>query len=358
MKKKRQSLHWVGKKNIQLKETNVPKLKNGEILLKVESCAICGSDVKIFFHGNKRVNPGQIIGHEIAGTVIETKGKNLHKFKVGDRLAVGADVPCGKKICKYCNSEQANCCDKNYAIGHQFEGGFTDYMILNKLTLNFGPVVKFKKNISFDEAAIAEPLACCINGFETVNYNKKKEVILILGAGPIGFLLASLGKYYNKNSKIILADYTVTRLNFAKKKIKNLITINLKKEELIKKILQITNNNLCDYIFTANNSIRSQIDAIKVVAKKGVINFFGGLPHNSKDTLKIDSNIIHYKEAIITGSHGSTPSQHKKAIELISKKKINVKPLITHIYSLKNIKLGYKKAISGNAMKVVIKPHV
>ena len=352
---KRLSLHWIAKKKIELRNTNIPKINKYQILLKVESCAICGSDIKIFHNGNKRVKCGQIIGHEIAGKIIDI-GPKVKNFKLGDKVSIGADTSCGKNSCRYCMSGSENCCVTNYAIGHQFEGGFTQYMKINQLVAKYGPISKFSKNISYDEASLAEPLACCINGFEKIGL-KKKGVLLILGAGPIGYLLASLGKLYECKN-IILADYSELRLNFAKRNLKRIITINLKKKNLFKLIKKITMNKFCDYIFTANNSIESQKISMSVVGRSGKINFFGGIPGNACRNLSIDPNIIHYKEIVLTGSHGSTALQHKKALKLIINQKINVKPLITDRYKLADIKKAYIKAMSGNAMKIIIKPHV
>jgi len=354
MKNKRLSVHWISKKNIKLKKTNLPHIKDKELLLKVESCAICGSDLKIFFNGNKRVKSGQIIGHEISGSIVKI-GKKVKNFNLGQRLAVGADVGCGRSNCEYCKSGSINSCDLNYAIGHQFEGGFNQYMKINETTLSNGPLTKIPKHISFDEAALSEPLACCLNGYEKSNVQKNK-VTLIIGAGPIGYLLCALGKLY-KSKLIILADYSLSRLRFAKKNLKNISIINLNRKNLINEVKRLTKNKLCDYIFTACNSIEAQQQSIQLVSKSGVINFFGGLSNNKKKKLELDSNLIHYKEASITGSHGSTPIQHRHAMKLISRKQIDVKPLITDLFSIKNIHLAYNRAASGKGMKVVIKPN-
>lgn len=354
MRTKRLSAHWISKKNIRLKKTNLPRVKDKELILKVESCAICGSDLKIYFNGNKRVKSGQIIGHEISGSIVKI-GKKVKNFNLGQRLAVGADVGCGRINCEYCKRGSVNSCDLNYAIGHQFEGGFNQFMKINKTTLLNGPLTKIPKHISFDEAALSEPLACCLNGYEKSNVQRNK-IILIIGAGPIGYLLSALGKLY-KSKLIILADYSLSRLRFAKKNLKNISLINLKKKDLVKEVRRLTKNKLCDYIFTACNSIEAQQQSIDLVSKNGVINFFGGLSNNNKKKLELDSNLIHYKEASITGSHGSTPTQNKYAVKLISRKLIDVKPLITDLFSIKDIHLAYNKAISGKGMKVVIKPN-
>lgn len=347
----RKSIIWESPENISLSTSKIPELGSEDILLKVESCAICGSDLRIFKHGNPRVDSGQIIGHEISG-LIEKIGPKVTKFKVGDRVAVGADVPCGE--CIYCKSDRANCCDINYAIGHQFEGGFSQYMVLNSLTVNLGPVSKIADNVDYNLGALAEPLACCINGFERALV-KNNSNIVIFGAGPIGLMLAMLAQ--NSEAKnIIIIDPQNNRLTTAKKIIPNIHTINPEAEDSVKRVKEITDNFGGDFIFTACPSIKSHELAIEMVAKRGVINLFGGLPKDAPQ-LSFYSNLIHYKEAYITGSHGSTPKQHATAVELINSGKIDLGILITHEYNIDNIKEAYAMAASGSAIKVIIKPN-
>ena len=348
---KRKCVIWQDYNKISVVNRDIPEIKDNEILLKVESCAICGSDLRIFKYGNSRVQSGQIIGHEISG-IITQAGSKVNKFQVNDRVSVGADVPCGN--CIYCKSGKPNCCDINYAIGHQFEGGFAQYMILNELTVNLGPVHKISDNINYNEASLAEPLACCINGFERA-FVKENSNIVIFGAGPIGIMLAMLANSISSKN-IIIIDPQDNRLEIAKKIINNIHIINPEKENSIKKLYQITDDFGADFIFTACPSIDAQKEAIEMVAKRGVINLFGGLPKDSS-RLSFYSNLIHYKEAYITGSHGSTPKQHKKAVELIESGKIDVSSLITHEYSIDNIEEAYKTAASGKAVKVIIKPN-
>ncbi len=343
---------WDSPGNLILKESEIPSLKNGEVLLKVEACAICGSDLRILKHGNPRVASGQIVGHEISGTICKVAGSNS-AWKVGDRVAVGADVPCGN--CVYCNSGKPNCCDTNFAIGHQFEGGFTDYMVLNQLTLEQGPVRILANTTDFDSAALAEPLACCINGYER-GFMASIQSVVIFGAGPIGMMLGMLAKSY-KASNIILIDPNEMRLRKAIEIGAAVQTLNPATCDVVESVMALTGGRGGDMIFTACPVVEVHEQAIKMVAKRGVVNLFGGLPASSRN-VALQSNLIHYREAYITGSHGSTPSQHAKAVELIESGEIPVDRLITHRMSLEDINNAYKVASSGEGIKVIIKPQI
>ena len=167
--------------------------QNYAVKIKVDSCAICGSDIRIFNHGNKRIKYPAIIGHEVSGTVVDSKNKD---YLIGDKISLGADIPCGE--CKECKNNKPNLCKKNLAIGYQLKGGFAEYMDLNERIFNHGPVVKIDK-LDLELACLGEPLACSINGIEKVHM-KKRGKVLIFGAGPIGIMLGFLAKnIYNSD---------------------------------------------------------------------------------------------------------------------------------------------------------------
>ncbi|MCL5410777.1 MAG: alcohol dehydrogenase catalytic domain-containing protein [Patescibacteria group bacterium] len=351
MTKKRKSAFLIGPQKVELREHDMPDITPGSLLVKVYACAICGSDIRIINHGNPRINYPQIIGHEIAGEVVGV-GKGVKDFKVGDTIALGADVPCGK--CDQCKKGMANCCDTNYAIGYQFEGGFSEYILLDPLVVNGGPIHKYKK-IDHKIAALAEPLACCINGYERGLMDERKNcTIVIFGAGPIGLLLSLLAPTY-KAKQVIMIDPNESRLQRAKNEFGVKEVINPTIVNPVEAVMTLTNGRGADMVFTACAVQETHEQAIAMLAKRGVVNLFGGLPKTSPP-ITFYSNDIHYKEAYITGSHGSTPQQHKKALEQLESGRIDLSKLITHLYSLSDIEEALEMASSGDALKVIICP--
>ena len=339
-------------KNITLENKELKSLPHGSVRLRVESCAVCGSDQRIFNHGNNRIIEPRILGHEISGEIVEIES-NVSKFKVGDKVSVGADIPC--EGCKFCDRGQPNCCDTNLAIGYQFDGGFAEYITLDKLVVEKGPVQKFSNNLDYDLACLAEPLACCINGYE-VGLAKKEQKIVIFGAGPIGIMLGLLGQY-NNCSDLIIIEPSEFRRNFVKKLFPMAFVINPLDGDVEEKIIDRTSGNGADLLFTACPIVETHKQAINLVAKKGVVNLFGGLPKTS-GPIEFLSNAIHYKEAYITGSHGSTPEQHKKALQLIDERLINLTDLITSHVQLENIDTVFTKDHIESNIKTIIKPNL
>jgi L-iditol 2-dehydrogenase len=339
----------TGLKKLEIKNISIPKIEPGTVLLKINSCSVCGSDVRIFDTGNSRVTYPAIIGHEVSGEVVEV-GDGVTRLKLGDKIALGADVPCGN--CKWCLTGDCNCCDKNYALGYQFFGGYAQYCLLHPLIVKYGALAQIPNNFSMEEAALAEPLACCINGMQRVQFSAGKSV-LVIGAGPIGILLAQLARVFG-SPQIILADISEERLRYSNIANPDHI-INSSKADLVDTVKNLTNGIGVDVVFTACAVGAVHEVSFNVVAKRGWINFFGGLPV-SAGPISILSNQIHYKEICVTGSHGSTPSQFDMAMKLISSGRIKVSSLITHRFKLSELENAFSAVRDRKGLKVVVKP--
>lgn len=344
---------------IVVKEVPDPEIEDGGMLVRVKACAVCGSDLRIYHYGNSRVKPPQVIGHEIAGDVVkvgppqstgEVFNRDVKEFKVGDRVAIGADVPCGE--CNFCRQGMGNNCKINYAIGYQFPGGFAEYIPLNAITVRYGPVHKIPGDLSYEEASLAEPLACGINGLEMAKV-KLGDVVVIIGAGPLGCMLVGLARTMGAR-KIILAQRSKKRFEMAKIA-KADVMVSTTEENLVDRVMAETDGCGADAVIVACASPDAQEEAVLIVGNHGRINYFGGLPKGTRK-INIDSNIIHYKEAFILGSHGSVPRHHRTALDLIANGKINVKDYISFRFSLDKIHDAFNAAENRDGMKVIVNP--
>jgi L-iditol 2-dehydrogenase len=345
---------WYGPNDLRLENKPIPKVLPGTVLVKVKSCAICGSDLRIMGDGNPRINAPHILGHEISGEIVEL-GSDVINYTIGDRISTGADVPCGN--CDHCRAGRPNCCDINFAIGYQFDGGFAEYILLNSLVVKYGPMKKFSESLLWDYAALAEPLACCINGYERALYTKAMGgSIVIFGAGPIGLMLLMLGKNYYNADQIIIIEPSKIRREIASKLGANFVIDPIKLDP-VNLVMDLTKQQGANLIFTACPVVETHSQAIQMVAKRGVVNLFGGV---AKTDLPITllSNFIHYREAYITGSHGSTPTQHSLALDLIDNGIIDVSEIVSNNVPLSQIHDGFSIAASGKSGKVIINPEM
>jgi len=333
-----------------VEEVPTPKIDENSILVKVKACAVCGSDIRIFHHGNSRVQPPQIIGHEIAGEVVEV-GKNVTKFKVGDRVAIGADVPCGE--CIFCEAGIGNNCQINYALGYQFAGGFAEYILLNRIVVNYGPIHKIPDHVSYDEAALAEPLGCVLNGLELSNI-KLGDNVAIIGTGPIGCMIVEVARRMGA-SKIIVLDISRQRLDMAKNFGGADVYVCSSEEDGVQRVLEETGGLGADVVISANPSPEAQVDALNMAKNRARVNFFGGIP-KTKTPVSIDTNLIHYKELFVHGAHGSMPIHHQKAVNLIAAGTIKISNYISHRFKLDDILQAFAVAESREGMRVIINP--
>ena len=325
-----------------------PEIDANEALVKVRACAICGSDIRILHHGNNRVIPPQILGHEAAGEVVAV-GANVTCVKVGDRVALGADVPCGE--CAFCEDGMGTNCQINYAMGYQFAGSFAEYVLLNRIVLNHGPVHVIPDGVSYAEAALAEPLACVLNALERTPVQLGDDVVII-GAGPIGCMMIPVAKLMGAR-KVIVVQRSTGRLEVARRFGADVVICS-SQEDAIARVKQETGNLGAHLVVTANPSPSSHADALAMARNRGRVNLFGGLPAGSEATL--DTNQIHYKELLVSGAHGSLPTHHRRALELIAAGRVRTSDFISHRFGLDEIQEAFKVAEGHKGLRVVIEP--
>jgi len=336
---------------ITVREVEPPSCGPGEALLKVRACAVCGSDIRIYHFGNDRVRYPAVIGHEIAGEIVEV-GAGVTRVKAGDRIALGADVPCG--TCYWCTNGMGTNCAINYAVGYQFPGGFQQYMVLNKTILKFGPVSPIPDELSYREAALAEPLACAINGLELARFGLGKS-LCIIGLGPIGCMMLELSRVFGA-SLVFAAQRSPARLEMARQFREDARFVCTDTEDLVQTVMRETDGQGVDLAITTAGTVKAHEDAIAMVRHRGYVNLFGGLKNQPK--LCIDSNLIHYKECFVMGSHGSLPHHHLKAVQLIARGDVSASRYISRVFPLDEINDAFRFHESRKGLKVIVDPQM
>ena len=330
----------------EIKEIAEPQLDSNSVILKVHACSICNSDIRIYHHGHERIQLPQILGHEITGTVAAV-GKQVTAVALSDRVQVTPKIPCGK--CYLCKRGKHLQCQQGHSFGYQMPGGYAEYVLIPSKGIEFGVLNKFPDTLSFTDATMAEPLACCIRA-QQISRVDKGDVVVVIGGGPLGILHCRLAKWYGAE-RVILVDMDRNRLE----KI-NLSSIdNLLNTSEIDLIMDITNNQGADVVIVACSSAQAQQQAFSFVGREGRINFFGGLsPGHSM--ISFDSNMVHYREISIQGSHGSTPQNNRAALDLIVDNKVQVDDLITHTFPLDAIENAFLFAETKKGMHISILP--
>jgi L-iditol 2-dehydrogenase len=338
-----------GPSDLRLEERPVPAITQEEMLLRVAACAICGSDVRTYRFGASNISGPVTIGHEIAGTIVEV-GAAVSGFKPGERVAVAPAVPCGD--CVYCRRGEQTMCDNLRSIGYQFEGGFAEYMVIPVSAVRAGCVNSIPENLSFEEAAIAEPLACAINGQELLAVGMG-DTVAILGAGPLGCMHANLAKIRGA-AKVILVDVQPDRLALARR-FQADVVIDGADEDVRTRVLEETGQAGASVVIVAAPSGKAQEQALTLAAKHGRISLFGGLP-KSEPNIRFNANLVHYRELFVMGAYGSKPRHNRMALDLLAAGRINAAALIGLLIPLDRVCDGFDAVVEGKVLKVVVQP--
>lgn len=336
---------------VKVKEVPKPDLIPGSMVIRVEACAVCGSDIRIFRKGDLRATLPRIIGHEIAG-VIEELSSEVKGYKVGDRVAIAPGHGCGKR--KYCLNGMGNVCiDPRPSVGYASSGGFAQYIVPPVNVVENGFINLIPDNISFEEASMAELLACCINAQERAEVTKG-DTVIIIGAGPAGCMHVELARARGA-SKVILTQRSLPRLELAYEKFKPDVIIAGEGQEVVEKVKMETDGLGGDVVIVAAPSPQAQELAFSMVAPRGRVNFYGGLPKDNK-MITIDANVIHYTECSVTGASSSLGRQNREALELISKGLVNAREYITHRFPLEEAAEAFGVVENKKAIKAVVFP--
>ena len=340
---------YEGINKIAIREVEKPSLPAGGMLIKVSSCAICGTDLKIYNQGNPRVKPPQIIGHEFVGSIVE-KDKEIKEFRLGDRVTMATSISCGR--CELCRQGLNNLCHNLTPISYDYPGAFAEYMAIPAQGIRGGNVLKVPDNLTDDEAAISEPLGCVINGQIIANTDSGHTVVVI-GAGPIGCLHTEVARARGV-TKVILVEVSEARLKMARAfRIDELI--NAAEEDPVRKVMELTDNKGADVVIVAAPSNKAQEDSLRMAKKNGVVNLFASL---SKENpyLKIYSRLVHYNQISITGASDSTAIHQKTALDMLSKGMINTKALITRQLPLEELPKALDLMLAHKGVKTAVIP--
>jgi L-iditol 2-dehydrogenase len=338
--------------DIRVEEAPEPEPGENELKIRVHNTSTCGTDLKTFRHGHHHIDPPRVIGHEIAGEVVES-GAEVTRWAPGDRVQVIAAIPCGE--CGECTRGFQTICPSQLSMGYHFDGGFAEYMIVPERVLRVDGVNRIPDGVSYAEASVAEPLACVLNG-QTFAQVGDGDVVVVIGAGPIGCLHVRLARAKGA-SAVYLVELNRGRLDMAAELVKPDAAICGAEVDTVEEILKLTEGRGADVVITAAAAGKAQEDALKMTARRGRISFFGGLPKDNP-IIACDSNLVHYRELTIYGANGSSPEHNRQALELISSGEVPVNDLITHHLPLDRVLDAIDIVSSGEAIKVTIEPGI
>lgn len=332
-----------------MRDVPVPSVGRGDVLLRVGAASVCGTDVRIVRHGNRKLRDGQtiVLGHEFAGEIAEA-GAGVTGYAVGQRVSVAPNAGCGQ--CDPCARGLANYCRHYTAFGIDRDGGHAEYVLIPAAFVAQGNVVPLPDHLGDAEASLLEPLSCVVGGIRRSRI-ELGDTVVICGAGPIGLMHVMLVAVSGA-ARIIVSDPQEHRLEKARALGADRV-LNPDKEDLTQCVMEETGGRGADVVITACPAASAQEQAISLLAPLGRVCFFGGLPRDH-GPIQLDSNAVHYGGFVVTGSTGGSVHDYCVALRMAAGGKVRLDSVISDVVDLSDPAAAYDKAQGEPDGKVVL----
>lgn len=329
------------KEGIKLQHVPIPKIEEDEVLIEIMCCGVCGSDLAII-KGKHPSSPPVILGHELSGKVVEV-GKKVSDISAGDHVTIDPIQRCG--TCYYCKIGKKALCENIKSIGVDVNGAYTKYIAVKN-----NMVYKVPKNLPWELVALAEPLACVLNGFKKLGFITGNSVV-IFGAGPIGLLWLLLMKK-SLATPTIVVEVKESREKFAIKMGADYV-LNPNKVNLKNEIMSITNGMGAEIVIDAAGTVETITNSLKILSKNGKLLVFASFPEHLSIQLR-PFDIWRYEKQII-GTY-ITNYAFVPAIKLLQKGIVPINEYVTHKFPLSKLNEALKITASGEGVKTMIIP--
>jgi len=328
--------------DIRVEEMPKPKIGPDEILVEMKACGICGSDLMEWYLKNRAP---LVLGHEPCGVIVEV-GDKVENFKVGERVFVHHHVAC--LTCHHCLRGDYTMCEK-FGQTHIHPGGFAEYFKVPAPNLQTD-TLKIPDNLSFEEATLIEPVACCVRALKKCKV-QPGDTVVIIGAGPSGIIHTMLSRSLGA-SQIIVSDLINYRLEAARRFGADL-AINPRSERLVKKVEEATSGIGADIVVVTVPNIKALSDGMDVCRKGGTVCLFA--PASPNEYIRVSPHRLFFSEIKIVPSYSASHIETRTALNLISSGRTKAKELITHRFSLNRVEDAFKTATkSKKCLKVVV----
>ena len=330
--------------DVRLEEMPTPQIGPGELLVRVETCGICGSDVMEWY---RRDRVPLVLGHEIGGQIAAV-GDGVEHYQEGDRVSAAHHVPCN--ACHYCLSGHYTMCDTLRQTNFD-PGGFAEYIRLPAINVDRG-VLLLPDEVSYEEATFIEPLACVLRG-QRLAHIQPGHSVLIIGSGIAGLLHVQLARALGAGC-VVATDIIDYRLEAAQQF--GADAVIHAKEDLSSCLRQVNQGRLADLVIVCTGATSAIAQALQSVERGGTVLFFA--PTNPGVTIPISINDLFWRNDItLTTTYAGSPADYAAALELIRARRVHTGEMITHRLGLAEAGLGFQLvADAQNSIKVIIEP--
>jgi len=332
------------KPGVEVKDIPKPRPAPDEVLIKVKSAAICGSDLGIYHYTSaySKMKLPVVLGHEFSGEIMEL-GKEVTGYEKGDRVLSESVKACG--VCEFCKKGMSNLCDASTLFGIHTDGGFAEY-----ITVPYKLLHKIPDGMTYDQAALVEPLSNAVHFVRDLTPFKIDDYVVVQGCGPIGLFSAQLFKL--GGARVLVTGLSVDKLRFEIAEKLGLETLNIETESLEERVMKDTGGKGADTAFVAVGAPPAIKQATQIIKKRGLVTVIGIFGKE----VQLDMTWVVRREIKIHGAYDAKPVNFPQSIDLINRGLVDVDSVLTHKLSLDQAEEGFKVALDKTGGKVVFNP--
>jgi L-iditol 2-dehydrogenase len=343
---------WQRPGEMTVGEAPDPETPRDGALLKVIACGICGTDVRAFYNGDRRIAPGWILGHEICGEIVDLgpdADGDLDAAR-GDVVHVISTLHCGH--CSLCTSGNEHLCQNGGLMGFDYSGAYAEYVAIPNVALK--NVFSLPEGLDAVPATFADPLSDAICGHKDLEIGLGDRVVVI-GAGPVGTAHVALALAEGAE-KVYLLETSGQRLDLARAVLRDdrVQYVDVSERDPVEFVRTEAGDGV-DRVIVACSNARAQEQAMEMAAPRGRVLFFGGLPKGTT-TIAFPSNVLHYREVAVLGSYASREQDQRKALEMLASNHANVRDIVSEVIPLEETPAAFPRLKSGEALKIVVTP--
>jgi L-iditol 2-dehydrogenase len=347
---------WTGPGSMEVGTAADPECPEDGVLLDVLACGICGTDVRSFYNGDRRIEAPWVLGHEISGEIVEIGPRAAQEVEEAG-LALGDAVHCISTLwcghCRMCRSGAENLCLNGELMGFDHPGAYADRVAIPNIALK--NLFRIPDGLSPAHATFADPLSDVICGHKDLAIGLD-DVVVVIGAGPVGTAHAALARLAGAG-QVLMVERAARRLELADEILGDdrLRYVVSEEQDPQAAVMDVTDGFGADVVIVACSSDKAQEDAMEMAAPRGRVLFFGGLPKGTTH-IQFPSNVLHYREVQVHGSYASRHRDQVAALDMLAQDAGGIRSVVSDIVGLDDAPGAFPRIRAGEALKVVVAP--
>jgi L-iditol 2-dehydrogenase len=347
---------WDGPGLMRVNEIEDAACPADGLLLRVTACGICGTDVRTFFNGDRRITPPWVLGHEISGEVVEVgsaaNGEVAQSaIEVGDHVHCISTLWCG--TCRMCRSGNEHLCVHGELMGFDYQGAYTELVAIPQIALK--NLFAIPDALSDEVATFADPLSDAICGHKDIAVGLD-DTVVVIGAGPVGTAHAAISRLEGAGH-VMLQETAADRLELSRRILgdERMSYVDVSDADGVAAVREATDQIGADVVIVACSSSRAQEQAMEMAAPRGRVLFFGGLPKGTTD-IRFPSNVLHYQEVQVHGSYASRHRDQLHALDMLTADVGGLRGVISDVVGLDDAPDAFARIRAGEVLKIVVRP--